>query len=497
MKILSAKQTKEADQYTLQNEPISSLALMERASERLFKAIVTKFPFVHTFSIFCGPGNNGGDGLVLARLLTLAKKEVFIHILKGNYTPEFLHNFHLIKELEIPYLEITDEITLAKVLSIPNSILIDALFGIGLSRPLEGLAALLIQKINAFPDLKIAIDVPSGLSPDATHVSTPENSLQANHTLSIQLPKLSFFFAENQAFIGNFECIDIQLSQAFIQNVSANLFYIQADEIRKIRQKRPKFGHKGTFGHTLVIAGSEGKIGAAMLSAKAALKTGCGLVTVYLPEKGVIPMHTYFPEAMVISRENPIETIDFSIYDAIAFGPGMGNSAESKAILVKLLENYQGKIVIDADGLNILAANRTLYKLLSPNCILTPHPKEFDRLTHSHTSTYERNKMQIAFSQTHKVTLVLKGHNSSTSSLSGNCYFNSTGNNGMATAGSGDVLTGIIVSLCAQGYSPDNAAIMGVYLHGFAGDAAAEKYSQPSLIASDIIEGISAFYKET
>lgn len=496
MKILNSKQIKEADKATIASQKITSLELMERAAEKLLLGIKEECPTADDFMVFCGAGNNGGDGLAIVRMLYKEQKRVLLYILKGNYTEEFNVNLQKIKELNIDYTLLETEEQIEKLNWVSPAVTIDALFGVGLSRPLTGLAALLVQKINHFQNYIISIDVPSGLSPDATHISTPQNTIKADLVLSVQLPKLAFFFADNQSFVYKFKCVNISLSSHFLEEEECHNFYTLEKDIKKIFLKRPKFGHKGTFGHSLVIAGSEGKIGAAILSAKAALKTGCGLLTAYIPEKGMIPMHTYFPEAMVISRENPTGKMDFSIYDAIAFGSGMGKTPESKAILTQLLTEYKGKMVIDADGLNILAENRDLYEYFSPNHILTPHPKEFDRLTHSHSGSYERCKTQISFAKEHQVCVVLKGHHTSIAITSGNCYFNSTGNNGMATAGSGDVLTGIITSLCAQGYSPENAAVMGVYLHGYAGDVGAEKWSKHSLVASDIIEEIGAFFRK-
>lgn len=495
MKIFSAAKLKQADRFTIENEPISSLHLMERAGERLFSAILAQFPDANSFVCVCGAGNNGGDGLVLARLFALANKKVEVFILKGNYTAEFSTNFHKIKDLSIPYTEITEPIQINNITFDKETVIIDALFGVGISRPLAEIAAHFIQKLNSFPNLKIAIDMPSGLSPDCNYLSTFENTLKADITFTIQFPKKSFFFAENEEFVGDFECVDIGISKDFIESNANQGIYLQQTDIEKHIQARAKFGHKGTYGHVLILAGSEGKIGAAILSAKAALKSGCGLLSVCIPAQGSTAVHAAFPEAMLIPQEKFVETIDLSIYKAIGFGPGIGTSAEAKEMLIFLLRNYKGKIVIDADGLNMLSQDKKLLDLLGKNCILTPHPGEFDRLTQNHSTGFERYKSQLAFSEKYQVILVLKGHHTSITTPEGISYFNSTGNNGMATAGSGDVLTGIITALCAQGYSCENAAIIGVYLHGFAGDCAADKYSKTSMIASDIIENIGFFFQ--
>lgn len=495
MKILSASDIKQADLYTIIHEPISSLDLMERAGINLFQTINDQFPSQSSFTIFCGAGNNGGDGLVIARYLTYLKKDVYIYILKGNYTEEFQSNFEKAKSLSIPYTIIEQASQISQIQIPPNTLIIDALFGIGISRPLEGLAALLIQHINSFTqNTKIAIDIPSGLSPDNNFPSTAINTFQADLSLTIQLPKKAFFFSENEAYVGNFQCIDIGLSQDFIASTDTKDYYIDENLISELLIPRSKFSHKGTFGHTLIVAGSEGKIGASILSSKAALKTGCGLLTTCIPHEAETAMHSSFPEAMIIPQERYFDKINLNTYQSIAFGPGINTSPKAKAMLIPLLNLYQGKTIIDADGLNILSQDKNLLRLIGRNTILTPHPGEFDRLTHPHKTGFERYQTQLQLSQACQTTIVLKGHHSSITTPDGNSYFNSTGNNGMATAGSGDVLTGIIASLCAQGYSPDNAAILGVYLHGFAGDQAAIKRSKTSLIASDIIDHIADFF---
>ncbi len=493
MKILNAQQIKVADRYTIEHEPISSLMLMERAGDRLFERILERFPHFHSFMVFCGPGNNGGDGLVIARLMFQANKVVQIVLLSGNYSVECLQNIERIKELAIPLIIIEKKEQVKEIVFNEEICFIDALYGIGVNRPIEGLGAELIRTINATNNFKIAIDIPSGLSPDGLHNSLIENTVKADYTLTIQLPKFSFLFPENNELTGTFECVDIGLSKAFSAQQKGYIF-LDENEIRNIIIPRPENGHKGTFGHALIIAGSAGKIGASILSAKAALRTGCGLLTAMIPEEAVIPLLSHLAEAMVLSPPE-INDLDFDKYEAIGFGPGIGTSEPAISILNALLLNYKGKLVIDADGLNILAKHKDWFRLLDSNVVLTPHPGEFDRITHQHSSGLERFKTQLNLSVKYKVTIVLKGHYSSITTADGNAYFNSTGNSGMATAGSGDVLTGIITSLCAQGYEPGKAARLGVYLHGFAGDFEAAKNSKTSLVASDIINGITAFFK--
>lgn len=259
---------------------------------------------------------------------------------------------------------------------------------------------------------------------------------------------------------------------------------------------KPPEANKWNFGHVLIIGGSEGKCGAVMLCSRAAFRTGCGLLTAFLPEAATFPLLSTLPEAMTVSRENKANTIftDLLKYDAIGFGPGVGIDNDSSGMLYHLLNHYHQPLVIDADGLSILSENRNWYKLLKDNIVLTPHIFEFDRLTRVHESDTERFRTQLNFSTENRVFVLLKGQHTSITTPEGKIFFNTTGNSGMATAGSGDVLTGVITSLCAQGYSPEKAAILGAYLHGYAGDMAAVKFSKTSMIASDIIECITDFF---
>lgn len=267
--------------------------------------------------------------------------------------------------------------------------------------------------------------------------------------------------------------------------------------IRKLLHARPVSGHKGVFGHALIIAGSEGTYGAAILSSMAALKAGCGLITACVPQNALIPLLSHLPEAMTKIRKGPqdVRNLDLEIYDAIGFGPGIGTGPESTEILLYLLKNYKGSLVIDADGLTILSRNKQMYELLGANTILTPHPGEFGRLTVTDSSKNDMVNAQLNFYRKYPSVILIKGRNTTVVNDKG-LFYNTSGNNGMATAGSGDVLTGIITSLCAQDYTPGDAATIGTFLHGFAGDTAASENSMHSMVASDIIEGMKSFFKK-
>jgi hydroxyethylthiazole kinase-like uncharacterized protein yjeF len=498
VKLFPAAQIKELDQYTIMHEPVSPVDLMERAGEKFAVYLLDHFSFLSSFVIFCGPGNNGGDGLVVARLLAWANKKVDVVILKGDYTQEFIHNFSRLRELNIPHhvIEIEQEVETLHLSG--SSCFIDALFGAGLSRSLNGVASALVRKINASEIYTVALDLPSGLSPDAVFKSNSGNTVIADLTLTIQFPKLSFFFAENAVFTGDFECMDIGLSRRYIDIAPGDLYYTGEEEIRDIIRPRPSGGHKGNFGHTLIISGSEGKEGSSILCAEAALRSGCGLLTAMVPKNVAKPLLGRLPEAMII-RGNGIDklkALDLGRFAAIGFGPGVGLDKEKKRMMAYLLKNFKGPIVIDADGITLLASDPAFYGLLNSRVVLTPHPGEFDRMTKVHKSGKERYLAQLEFAGKYKVNVLLKGRYTSVVNPAGKTWFNSTGNSGMATAGSGDVLTGIITSLCAQGYEPFDAAILGAYLHGFAGDKAADSNSRTSLIASDIINHVPDFFLE-
>lgn len=492
MHILSAAQIKACDQHTITHEPIRSRDLMERAGQRLAEALCQLIPAARAYVVFCGPGNNGGDGLVLARHLHGHGLAVQVYILPGPYSAEIEHNRARLQALGLNCTEIVGEVPALQVPA--DAIAVDALYGIGLSRPLAGLAAELVRGINALEHTVVALDLPSGLSADALHTSTADNTVCADYTLSVQLPKLAFFFAENALFVGQFSCVDIGLSSACIVAQTSAPVYVEDADIQALIRPRPRYAHKGTFGHSLLLAGSEGKVGAALLASKAALRSGCGRVTVSLPSEATTALNSYVPEAMVLPSAL-WETTDLAAYEAMGVGPGMGTDARAVARIWHVLNTRVQATVIDADGLTILAQHPHWYNRLGPHIVLTPHPKEFDRLTRAHNSGAERYQTQVAFARQHRVTVVLKGHYSSIVTHSGQSYFNSTGNDGMATAGTGDVLTGILAALLAQGYSPEHAAVLGVYLHGYAGDLAAAKHSRTAMIASDTIEELGHFFQ--
>ncbi len=492
MKIFKSSQIKELDQYTIKHEPIPSIELMERAAKQLYAWIAGQFTHEHSFIIIAGPGNNGGDGLALARLMALHGFDVQTWILKftDRFSEDFKTNLErLKKQNKSPIREITKKEDIQPFAN--DQIIIDAIFGSGLSRPATGLPADMIHAVNQHQGPVIAIDIPSGLFGEDNTGNNPENIIKASHTLTLQFPKLSFFLADIRPFTGNWHVLPIGLHPQAIEETNTPYSQLTEEDIRPLIKRRNRFDHKGTFGHALLIAGSYGKIGAATLASRACLRSGAGLLTTHVPECGNLIIQTTIPEAMAsidqseLYFSNPPATDSFS---AIGAGPGLGQNIITQKAFKKLLKNSQQPMVIDADGLNILSQNKDWLKLLHPNTILTPHPGEFKRLAGASQNDYEQLQKVSDFARQYQVIVVLKSGNTTIATPEGKLFFNVTGNPGMATAGSGDTLTGIILGLMSQGYNPENAAKTGVFIHGLAGDLAYKDKGWESLIASDLIE---------
>ncbi len=502
MKILKAIKVKEADNYTIKHKPISSINLMEHAATMCSNWIIDKFIFNiyetnKHFKIFVGPGNNGGDGLVIARLINqevgrwfYKNSTVDIYILNftDNFSPDFLINLERLKKVTKNIFEVKSE----KGFPVINKedIIIDAIFGSGLSREVNGLPAKVINFINESVNNKVvAIDIPSGLFGEENHKTENQAIIKANYTITFEFPFLSFFFQENQDYVGDFYVIPIGIHPNYIQKVKTNYFTTEKENIAGKIKKRAKFSHKGNFGHGLLIAGQKEKMGASILAAKAAHRTGIGRLTVYNEDS--IALNISSPETMITQK------LDFEKYSAIAIGQGLGLDSDAENLLKNLLENSQKPLVIDADAITIIGKNKNLLADLQKNIIFTPHLKEFERLVGKSKNNYQRNLKQIKLSVKKGVYVILKGAYTAITTPEGNCYFNTTGNPGMATGGSGDLLTGIILSLLSQGYSEEEACIIGVYLHGLAADIASEMFGNHSLMPSDIINNIHLAIKNS
>ena len=496
LKILSAAQIKALDAYTIEEGSIASIDLMERACRAFLNWFVDHFDSPNTVGIVCGTGNNGGDGLGVARMLKDRGFDVKVWIVRGAApeTTDFKINFDQAKKNKVEIFDITD--STSEGLFDNCDILVDAVFGTGLSRRPEGIYAAVIQLINSAHAIRVAIDIPSGLLADKI---SEEPIVKADHTVSFQLPKLSFLLPQYYRFVGEWSMVDIGLSKEYLRRAETNYYYLNQKDPRRILKMRSKFDHKGDFGHALLITGSFGKMGAAILASRAALRAGTGLLTVHVPGCGNNVLQTAVPEAMVsVDDHEKVFASEFNVdkYSVIGVGPGIGMSKETIKALGVVLRNFKRPMVIDADALNILSENRELLQLVPPGSILTPHPKEFQRLSGPWQDDFERLELQKKMASDLKCIIVLKGAHTSIASPNGWVFFNSTGNPGMATAGSGDVLTGILTGLLAQNYEPLQAAQLGVYLHGLAGDLAIPEMGTNSMIASDIINFLpSAFLR--
>ncbi len=498
MKILSVESIRAADKYTIANEPIPSVDLMERAANQCTNWLKEHFDIFTGLTFFCGLGNNGGDGLAIARMWyeISSKSKVFIINHSKNQSMDFDINLKRLQETLVPITYINSVADISDISE--HEIIIDSILGSGLSNPTNGLIAEVIEYINCLKNKKIAIDLPSGLFADKSN-KPMDVIINADITLSFELPKLAFFFPQNNKYVGNWIVLPIQLSADFIKNTTTDNYFITKELVKKIYKPRIKFAHKGNYGHSLIVAGSIGKMGAAVLASRACLRAGAGLITVHCPKLGLDILQISVPEAMV---ETDIDDKCISCihhvekYDVIGIGPGIGQDVKTHQAFQELLVNSKNPMVIDADALNIVSEHKTWMQYVPENSILTPHFKEFERLTHKVENDFDRNRLQREFSVRHKVFIILKGANTALTTPEGKCFFNSTGNPGMATGGSGDVLTGFITGFLAQGYTSFEASVLGIYLHGMAGDIYAEKYAEESLIANDLVENIGLAIKK-
>ncbi len=492
MNIYSAEQIRHWDQYTIKNEPVTSLDLMERAAAQCSAWIIEHFA-AHPFKIFCAKGNNGGDGLAIGRQLITAGLKAEIYILEsGNPgSKDFQLNLERLHEMDVPVHYIQDESLFPRIS--PGYVLVECLYGTGLNRPVEGLTAGLINYINRSEAKIISIDIPGGMFADK---SSGNNTVaKADYTLTFQVLKLTFLLPENQENLGEVTVLDIGLHKDYASVETSAFQTIETSFVQLIYKPRSNFSHKGSFGHALILAGSKGKMGACILTSKACLHIGAGMVSVAVPQWGMKVIQTAFPEAMAMPFKQ-LDEVNWETYSTIGLGPGLGTDEKVQQMVKKVLTSFKKPMVIDADGLNIIAKNKQWLNLVPEGSILTPHPKEFERLFGKASDDFTKLDMALKNAQSLKIYILIKGHRTFIACPDGQGVFNTTGNAGMATAGSGDVLTGILTGLLSQGYPPKHAALFGVYFHGLAGDIAAAKTSQEALIAGDIIEHLGTAYKK-
>lgn len=500
MKIFSSERIKEIDKATCENQGITSLDLMERAASAVCCEIVSRFSPSQRMVIFAGPGNNGGDALAVGRMLFeqgYRKLEIFLFNVMGKLSADCKEELNLIKDIEgIDFTEITKDFQTPYLSN--EDVVIDGLFGSGLNGKLQKGFLTLVNYINDSGSYVISIDVPTGLSGEWNDGVSRRDMVHADLTLTFQFPRLSFFFEENKEVLGDWKIIDIDLDSAKIKDIPVDYMLVEEKNVRTFFKKRNPFSAKRDYGSALFFAGSMGMSGAAVLCARAALRSGVGITTVHSAKISLPIVQTAVPEALFEPDRNEIFISDMSIHhnhQAIAVGPGIGVNEKTVDALEALLKNQKHPIVLDADALNCIARRPHLLSLLPAHSIITPHIGEFDRLFGEHVTTEERIRKAIDMAKYYNIIIVLKGHYTATIRPTGRVYFNSTGNPGMATAGSGDVLTGVITSLMAQGYKPEQAAFLGVFIHGMAGDIAAQEWGEHGIMASQIADNCAIAIK--
>ncbi len=496
MKLFKTTQISKIDKYTIENEPISSLDLMERASKKLSSYFTKYFTKEQAFCFVCGFGNNGGDGLAVARILFQKGYNVRVLLFAeaGKQSPDNQVNHQRCVELGI---ELSQSTNVLDFNFNQNEIIVDALFGSGLNRSLEGDVVPIIKKINKSGNKVIAIDVPSGLMGEDNTQNIIENIIKANKTLTLEFPKLAFFFPENESFTGKFEIIPIYLHDEIKKTEPSPYFFLDKLLVKQFLKERFKFAEKRAFGHGLLYAGNVGKMGAAVLASKAAMRSGAGLITALIPEGSSSILQTAVPEVMIKEYKKSFDFLneEFKFFTATATGPGIGLNENSLNSLKSIIQFAKIPLIMDADGITILSQNKSLLCKLPENTIITPHLREFDRLFGEHQNHFARFLTAQKMAQELKIIIILKGAYSQIHLPNGETYFNSTGNPGMATGGSGDVLTGILLGLLSQNYKPQDAALLGVYIHGLAGDYALKKQSYESLMAGDIIKNLGKAFR--
>jgi NAD(P)H-hydrate epimerase len=490
MKIFAVENIRLVDLYTIQNEPVSSVQLMERASSLCAEWIFSNCKHHTKFAIFCGNGNNGGDGFAIARMLYLKgfDIDVFINKEQLKFSDEALINYKRLKD--ISGISLRDFNETLRYNFDEKTVLIDALFGTGLSRKPEGIFKKVIEVLNSKNNLKISIDIPSGLFTDQIN---DENStiFKADYTLTFQFWKKTFLHPETGSFAGKVIVLDINLAQEFIENTPTADFVIDDEVILNIFKVRQDFAHKGTYGKSIIVGGSYGKIGAVVLATKSTLKTGLGLTFVLAPNCGYEILQTSVPEAMFIDGgEKNIRQIKDQENTVFGIGPGLGTEKETEKALLEFLKNYQSPLILDADALNIISKDKDYLELIPKKSIITPHPKEFERLFGTTENSFERLDLAKTKAKELNIYIVLKDHHTQVVTPEGTVFYNITGNSGLAKGGSGDVLTGIITSLLAQKYTEEETTILGVWLHGKAADFASEKYSKEAMQPTDVIDEI-------
>ena len=493
MKILSTAQSREADLYTIDQEEISSLDLMERAAYALFSFLEEHFPEEQSYHIFCGMGNNGGDGLVLARLLHQNNYPVILNIIRhrAQGSPDFEKSLEALPS-DLPRHYISDETSELEIKQ--GSIIIDAILGNGLDRPLKELIYRVVEELKRSLNYKIAIDMPTGLFADNNGKNDLKSVLAVDLCLCIQSPKSSLLHAFTAPLVGRYVSIDIGLNQGFIGSLKSDSYLLEKSDIQEIYRPRKKFSYKGSYGHLLILAGSENTMGAAHISTEAALRSGCGLATALVPAASFTAFNIRLPELMLAPQNTETHKLKGN-FSALLAGPGLSTAKLSGQYLKNLIQAAPGPMVLDADALNILAENPTWLRFLSPGTILSPHPGEMKRLLKLKKFEHNYLDLVLSFAQKYQLNILLKDAISVLVTKEGNFIYSDFGSSALAKAGSGDCLAGIIGALLAQSYAPQAAVCLALYLHGTAANIAADGASEESVTANDVILKIGAAYK--
>lgn len=506
MKILTGTQHAELDRYTIEHEPVASIDLMERAATRLVDDVMQRWDWQRIFYIFAGPGNNGGDGLAMARIMAQKGYRVVTYLfnVKNKLSEDCQTNRDRLIELcqtpvgeNLMLIEVTQGFDFPKVRQ--RDIVIDALFGTGLSKPLSGGFAGVVRKINTLHCTVVSIDTPSGLMCEDNEYIDRSTVINASLTLTIQLPKLAFLFSENERCVGQWKTIDIALSAEGIEQLCTPYSIMEKKEVAELLQERSAFAHKGTMGHALLVVGSYGMAGAAQLSAKACLRSGIGKLTLHSPACNNTILQITVPEAILTpdkDKQVVSEAYDINRFQAIGIGPGLGLDDQTASALEQYLAMADSPVVLDADAINLLALHRNWLSHLPAGSILTPHVGELENLIGRCSNSLERLNMASALAVKHNLYILVKGHYTAICTPNGRVRFCPRGNAGMATPGSGDVLAGLITGLLAQGYAPMAASMLGVWLHATAGDLAAEELTEECMLASDIITHLPRAFRE-
>lgn len=507
MKIPGPEEMRNLDESTIKNQGITSTELMERAALRCLDALLNDLNMIAQLGkpssgrilIFCGNGNNGGDGLVIARHLFRQGFSIGVFLIDSGTknSPENALNLQRLKDAGFQPLVFDEHASLPQIEV--DDIVIDAIFGFGLNRKTEGNARRIIEHLNASSAKILSVDVPSGLFCNDNRINDSKGIVHAYLTYTFHSPKLAFFFPENAQFVGQWKIIDIGLETESLSSGKSDNVFVESEMLIPYLKKRSRFAHKGSHGHSLLIAGSRGKTGAAILASVSCMRSGTGKLSVAIPHCGETALHVALPDAMIIPEEDPDKISrcpDLGPFNAVAMGPGIGTDKQSGNALKVLIQQSTQPLVLDADALNLLAENKTWLSFLPANTILTPHPGEFDRLFGKHSSGFDRWETQKEMAIRYKIIIILKGAYTCTVDALGNSFFNSSGNPGMAKAGSGDVLTGIILGLLSRGHQSLIAALLGVYLHGRAADLLAMEKGMESLLASEINQKLPDAFQE-